>query len=116
MNLFENLKYVGNGILSIYDTYWHCTNYVTNYKTGEMQYILQPPYKHDGIFLGYNNMDAYVLTEDELIENFKIVSDNGDLKDIEYNESCIQEELDKFENDLISITDEQFKSLLNGSK
>lgn len=88
MNLskFKDLKYIGDDkTLNFYGkgTIWHCTNFSTNLLTGEMEFILQQPQIYNGEFMGYTGLDAYTMTREQVIENFKRVREDGSLENIE---------------------------------
>ncbi|EQB4340876.1 hypothetical protein ACYJ2U_001596 [Clostridium botulinum] len=115
MKLFKNLKYIGTGRLSVYgNTIWHCTSFVTRLSTGDMEFIVQQPHYHEDIFIGYTGLDMYVLTEDELVNNFKIVKEDGSLENIQHSkdnkelQKKIQDTHKHFEN----MTKEEIESLL----
>lgn len=84
MRLYDNLKYIGNDpkFLNLNKPIWHCTCFVKRLDSIQMEYIVQPPYYHDGSFIGYTNADAYVVTEEELLKNFKILKQDGNLENI----------------------------------
>lgn len=113
MKLFQNLKYVGEDEkLKFYGNMpWHCTSFVTEYSTGEMKYCVQQPHYHEGIFMGYTNLSIYVLNEDELVENFKIMKEDGTLENIKHSRDNkeLQQELKKIDNFFESMSAEELK-------
>lgn len=114
MKLYNDLKYIGeNNLLKVYGDIWHCTCCVTDYKTGEMKFVVQPPHYHDGIFMGYTNLSAILLSEKDLEKDFKIMNENGTLSNITHDEE--KEERDKKEIDeyFDNMSDEEFKKLIN---
>ncbi|HCL4479959.1 TPA: hypothetical protein N2D99_002026 [Clostridium botulinum] len=117
MKLFKDLKYVGtDGKLNLYGSRpWHCTSFVTRFKTGEMEFCVQQPHYHENIFMGYTGLNIYVLTEDELVENFKIINEDGTLDDIIHSRDNIklQEMLNKTRDCFQNMSDEEFKKLLS---
>ncbi|HCL4455182.1 TPA: hypothetical protein N2D10_003209 [Clostridium botulinum] len=116
MKLFKDLKYVGTGSsLNIYgNTIWHCTSFVTRLSTGNMEFIVQQPHYHEGTFMGYTGLDMYVLTEDELVNDFKIVKEDGSLENIQHSKDNkeLQKKIQDIDNYLKEITDEEFRNLL----
>lgn len=118
MKLFDDLKYVGNdNKLSFYGNKpWHCTSFAKEFSTGEMKFCVQQPYYHDGIFMGYTNMDIYVLTEDELVANFKVIKEDGTLEDIIHskNDTELQKYIKEDEDYIKNMSDEEFIKLFNG--
>ncbi|EQC1535514.1 hypothetical protein ACY1J9_001345 [Clostridium botulinum] len=115
MKLFKDLKYVGtDSSLNIYgDTIWHCTSFVTRLSTGNMEFIVQQPHYHKDIFMGYTGLGVYVLTENELVNNFKIVKEDGSLESIQHSKD--NKELQKKKQDIDkyfeNMTNEEFRSL-----
>ncbi|NCI19741.1 hypothetical protein EJM73_08895 [Clostridium botulinum] len=107
MELFEDLKYVGSGSLNVYENkIWHCTSFVTRLSTRDMEFIVQQPHYHEDIFMGYTGLEVYVLTEDELVNNFKIVKEDGRLENIQHSKD--NKELQKKIQDI----NKYFKNLL----
>ena len=115
MKLYSDLKYIGeNNLLKVYGDIWHCTCCVTDYKTGEMKFIVQPPQYHDEIFMGYTNLSAILLTEEDLEKDFKIVNKDGTLSDIIHDEKerkQYEKEIDEYFD---NMSDEEFNKLING--
>jgi len=83
MKLFDDLKYIGNNTsLSFFDEVWHCTCFVTRASTEKMELVIQQPHIQDGIIMGYTNLDAYVISEEELYRDFRLVLEDGTLQDM----------------------------------
>ncbi|MNL91222.1 hypothetical protein D3C81_09520 [compost metagenome] len=89
MKLYEDLIYVGTNekILMHGDGYWHCTCFLSNLSDDKMFYAIQQPLYVDGKVYGYTNLNAYVISEEELTRDFKIVKNIGMLIDIENRSS-----------------------------
>lgn len=82
------------------------------FSTGEMAYILQQPHYYEGEVLGYSGLNAYVFTEDELVENFKIIKEDGSLEDIKRSKDNkkLQDMLNKMKERIENMTDEELKN------
>lgn len=119
MQLYEDLKYVGrNRKLSISgDTPWHCTNILRRANSEKIEFAIQQPLYYKGVFLGYSNLDVYVFTEDEVIKDFKLIKENGNLEAIVPRKDNKQLEENKKElmNMLGNMTDKEFNSIGGGN-
>lgn len=116
MKLFKDLKYVGtDSSLNIYgNTIWHCTSFVTRLSTGNMEFIVQQPHYHEETSMGYTGLDMYVLTEDELVNNFKIVKKDGSLENIQHSKDNkgLQKKIQNIEKHFENMSKEEIKNLL----
>lgn len=112
MKLFQDLEYAGvDGELNLYENIpWHCTSFVTEFSTNEKKFCVQQPYYHNGVFMGYAGLDIYLFTEDELIENFKIIKEDGSLEDIKHSKD--NEKLQQMIKEIDNMTDEEFEKLI----
>lgn len=72
------------------------------------------PHYHDGIFREYTNLNIYLLTEDELVENFKIIKDNGTLEDIRHSgdNKKLQQNIKEIQDYFKNISNEELEKLL----
>lgn len=117
MKLFEDLKYVGKDKkMKIYGGKpWHCTSFVTEFSTREMKFCIQQPHYHEDIFMGYTGLSIYVLTEDELVRNFKIVKEDGSLENILHSkdDNELQKKLKKIDSCFDNMNDDEFKNIIN---
>jgi hypothetical protein len=112
MKLYEDLKYIGNGKLKYYgNNPWHCTNMAREYSTDEMKYCIRQPQIFNGKVIGYDDLNTIILTEKELIENFKIIKGNGVLEDIKFNNN--NEYLSKVNKYFSNMSKEDFKKLID---
>ena len=85
MNILkENYKYVGKSknVISMGDEPWHCTLFVRDFSTGGMKYCMQQSMYDNGKFVGYSEINACVVTINELEKYFRIVKLDGTLEAI----------------------------------
>ena len=119
MQLFDDLKYIGNDVLAMYEGVWHCTQFVT--RLGEegldSNYIVQQPHCREGRVIGYDGLNSYVLTEQQLVRDFKIINKDGSLENIEFRlDEETEEMFNAFDKMIENMSEEEFEEFLNSNE
>lgn len=111
MNMLkENYKYVGKSknVLTMGDEPWHCTFFVKDFSTGAMKYCMQQPIYDYGKFISYSEVNACVVTINELTKYFRIVKEDGTLEKLpNRNTKQIEKEVKKKKEEIDKMTEEE---------
>jgi parvulin-like peptidyl-prolyl isomerase len=118
MKLFEPLKYVGNNsYIKFGGDIYYCTSFARTLDDKHM-YVMNLPLHFEGEEIGYDSLNTLVITEQELIDNFKIVNEDNSLSDIEFDYEKRAKDKKEIEEFFDNMSDKEFENLLkeNGIK
>lgn len=103
LHLYDtNLKCVAEDKDLSSETIWNITLIVHDYNDENNSKLIIQPLVDDGIYIGYTGMDAKMISQEDLVRDFKRINEDGSLSDLELIDSrhdsllkqCI-EEIDK---------------------
>jgi len=98
----SRFKYIGEGYHKNFDDTWVVTEFVSSFNDSILRYVIQPLVSDGMIGEGVTGLSAYIITEEELNENFKMITPPVDNKrSLEILEKCRQ--------DLENMSDEEFE-------
>lgn len=79
---FKELRYVGEGNIWEEGQVFHVTDVVSRINSRDKLYVVKPFVYVNQFAKGYFKEETYVVSREELIQDFKLVMEDGGLKDI----------------------------------